>query len=102
MRYETFERIMDEERIEYGIKDFKEYLRQYDFGSGKWTDKSSTCYVLEKLFTLLDKSRDLNNYGNVRGVIRDLIVDVARQDIIDFEWIKPRMDELNLASYFEE
>lgn len=101
MRYETFERIMDEERIEYGIKDFKEYLRQYDFGSGKWTDENSTCYVLEKLFTLLDKSRDLNNYGNVRGVIRDLIIDVAQQKVIVPDWIKPRMDKLKLVSYFE-
>ncbi|MCG2735121.1 MAG: hypothetical protein L6282_01880 [Candidatus Methanoperedenaceae archaeon] len=102
MKYETFERIMDEERIEYGIKDFKEYLKQYDFGSGKWADENDTCYVLEKLFTLLDKSRDLNNYGNVRGIIRSLIIDVVQQKVITADWIKPRMDRLKLVSYFEE
>jgi hypothetical protein len=103
MNYKTFERIMDKERIEMGTKDFKEYLSQYDFGSGKWDDLEllDSDYVLEKLFHLLKLSMNLNRYGEMRDLLESLIIDVAKQEIINAEWIKPRMDEIKLISYYE-
>lgn len=104
MKYETFERIMDEERIAQGIIEFKKYLRQYDFGSGKWDDREilDSGYVLEKLFHILTLAQNLNNYGTMKCLIEKLIIDVVPQEIIKSEWIKPRMDEIKLSSYYDD
>lgn len=104
MKYETFERIMDEERIAQGIIEFKKYLRQYDFGSGKWDDREilNSGYVLEKLFHLLTLAQNLNNYGTIKDLIQKLIINVAEQEIVKPEWIKTRIDELKLISYYDD
>lgn len=100
MNYELFERIQNEERIEQGTIEFKKYLRQYDFGSGKWNEENNSGYVMEKLFHLLTLAQNLNNYGEVKSLIQNLIIDVAQQQIIKPEWIKFYIDEIKLSSYY--
>ncbi len=102
MKYETFERIMETERIETGIYEFKRYLHEYDFGLGKWDEPNNPGYVLEKLFILLAKSRDLPNYGEASDLIEAMIIEVSRKETIEPEWIRKQIAMLKIATYFNE
>ncbi len=102
MKYEIFERIIEIDRIETGIFEFKTYLEQYDFGSGKWDEPKDSGYVLEKLFHLLVLSKDLPNYGEASTLLKTMIIEVSRQQIIEPEWIRKQIDILKLKTYFNE
>lgn len=102
MKYETFERIMDEERIAQGTIEFKKYLEQYDFGSGKWDETNNSGYILEKLFHLLILSRDLPNYGEASSILQSIIVEVAQKATIEPGWMREQMERLKLKTYFNE